>query len=81
MPDLADSFILVKKTEVVNRAFSCKVRRKKSIKVLGNSVPAAAGKQRERALFNFTGCKRCVGGHYLESLRGMVTSRRILDLG
>lgn len=32
--------------------------------VLGNSVPAAAAKQRGQALFMVTGLKGCVGGHY-----------------
>jgi hypothetical protein len=32
--------------------------------VLGNSVPAAAVKQRERALIMITGCKGFVGGYY-----------------
>jgi len=34
--------------------------------VLGNSVPAAAGRQRGRALFIFAGRKGCGGGHYTE---------------
>lgn len=33
-------------------------------KVLGNSVPAAAVKQRGRALNTMTGRKGCVGGYY-----------------
>jgi len=41
-------------------------------KVLGNSVPAAAGIQRVRALFMMTGRKGCVGGFYIKGLIKMI---------
>lgn len=46
--------------------------RANEIRALGNSVPAAAGRQRERALSLLAGRKGCVGGQYSESLTGMV---------
>ena len=48
-------------------------------KVLGNSVPAAAVKQRGQALNMMTGRKGCVDGYYSENLVGMFAYRRNLS--
>jgi len=39
--------------------------------VVGNSVPAAALKQRRQAVLTRTGHKGFVGGHYLKSITAM----------